>query len=121
MTKSRGIRKKSESRIVRTNPIEQHYTDCTKCGHVHNVELLMKYYKKQNAHSMHYLCDKCNHRMRLATTTRGYLVFHKQTVNSRGKKQWDDIFKVAKVEIPQDIKDWLVRSYQPPRIRTINK
>lgn len=120
MTKSRGIRKKVEHRIVRTNPIEQHYTDCTKCGHVHNVELLMKYYKKQNAHSMHYLCDKCNHRMRLSITTRGYLVFHKQTVNSRGKKQWDDIFRVAKVQIPEDVKDWLIRSYQPPRIRTIN-
>lgn len=120
MTKSRGIRKKSESRIVRTNPIEQHYTDCLKCGHVHNVESLMKYYKSRNQGSIHCLCDKCNNRMRLAITTRGYLVFHKQTVNSRGKKQWDDIFKVAKVEIPQDVKDWLVRSYQPPRIRTIN-
>jgi transcription elongation factor Elf1 len=121
MTKSRGIRKKMEHRIVRTNPIEQHHTDCLRCGHVHNVETLMRYYKRQNKNSMHYLCDKCNHRMRLAITKLDYLVFHKQAVNNYAKKQWDDIFKVAKVEIPQDVKDWLIRSYQPPRIRTINE
>lgn len=114
-------RKKVEHRLVRTNPIEQHYTDCLDCGHVHNVESLMKYYKRQGAHSMHYLCDKCNCRMRLTTTKLGYLVFNKQSVNSYGKKQWDDIFQVAEIEIPQEVKTWLVRTYQPPRKRASNE
>lgn len=114
-------RKKVEHRLVRTNPIEQHYTDCLDCGHVHNVESLMKYYKRQGAHSMHYLCDECNCRMRLTTTKLGYLVFNKQSVNSYGKKQWDDIFQVAEVQIPQEVKTWLVRTYQPPRKRASNE
>jgi transcription elongation factor Elf1 len=114
-------RKKVEHRIVRTNPIEQHYTDCLSCGHVHNVELLMKYYKRQGAHSMHYLCDKCNHRMRLTITKFDYLVFHKQAVNGYEKRQWDDIFQVAEIEIPQEVKTWLIRSYQPPRKRSVNE
>lgn len=119
MAKSRGIRKPMEHRIVRTNPIEQHHTDCLKCGHVHNVESLMKYYKRQGAHSMHYLCDVCNHKMRLTITKLDYLVFHKQALNGYEKKQWSDIFQVAKIEIPQDVKDWFSKNYKPPR--TINK
>jgi transcription elongation factor Elf1 len=119
MAKSKGIRKPMEHRIVRTNPIEQHYTDCLKCGHVHNVESLMKYYKRQGAHSMHYLCDVCNHKMRLTITKLDYLVFHKQALNGYEKKQWSDIFQVAKIEIPQDVKDWFSKNYKPPR--TINK
>lgn len=114
-------RKRVEHRLVRTNPIEQHYTDCLDCGHVHNVESLMKYYKRQGAHSMHYLCDECNCRMRLTTTKLGYLVFNKQSVNSYEKKQWEDIFQVAEIEIPQDVKTWLVRTYQPPRKRASNE
>ena len=110
-----------KNRRVRTNPIEDHYTDCLKCDYVHNVEALMKYYKRQGAHSMHYLCDACNHRMRLTITKLGYLVFHKQSVDNYKKKQWDDVFDTATIEISQDVKTWLMRSYQPPRKREVKQ
>lgn len=119
MTRSRNIRKKATSRIVRTNPIEQHHTDCLECNHVHNPEILGRYYEKQGKHSLHYLCDKCNHRMRLAKTKLGYLVFNQQSLNGYTKKQWEDVFNAAKVQIPHDVKDWLKRTYEPPRKRSI--
>ena len=117
MTRSRNIRKKAESRIVRTNPIEQHYTDCLKCGHIHNIQILDRYYEKQGKKSMHFLCDKCNYRMRLSKTTFGFLVFNKQSCNGYTKKQWEDVFQAAKVQIPDDVKTWLTRTYEPPRRR----
>jgi len=119
MTKSTGVRQKMYHRIIRTNPIEQHYTDCLKCGNVHNVETLMKYYKRQNKHSLHYLCDACNHRMRLTITKLNYLVFHKQAFDGYKQRQWEDIFHAAKIEISQDVKDFLIRTYQPPRKRSV--
>jgi hypothetical protein len=59
--------------------------------------------------------------MRLTITKFDYLVFHKQSVNSYGKKQWEDIFEVAQIEIPQEVKNWLIRSYQPPRKREVDE
>lgn len=117
MTKSRNIRKKAHQRILRTNPIEQHYTDCLDCGHVHSIQALDKFYERQGKKSIHYLCDKCNHRMRLTKTTLGFLVFNQQSLNGYVKKQWEDVFEAAKVQIPQDVKDWLKRTYEPPRKR----
>lgn len=113
-------RKKVVNRTIRTNPIDKHYTDCLECGHIHDVEALMRYYKRQGGHSIHYLCDICHHRMRLTITKFNFLVFHKQAVNGYEKKQWEDVFKTARIEIPEDVKDWLTRSYQPPRARASN-
>ena len=106
---------------MRTNPIEKHHTDCIKCGHVHDFKELMKYYKKQGKHSIHYMCDKCNHRMRLTTTRFGFLVFNNQSDNGYKKKQWEDVFQEAEITIPQNIKTWLMRTYQPPRKRDTTK
>lgn len=113
----RKVRQKP--RIVRENPIEKHHTDCMECGHVHEVDSLMRYYKRHGANSIHYMCDKCNHRMRLTITKFGFLVFNQQSDNGYQKKQWEDVFQAAEITIPQDVKTWLVKTYQPPRKRQI--
>lgn len=109
-----GTKIKRERKIGQT--ITENILTCLKCGHDHEEGSIIKLYNKRNVGILSCLCDKCYYPMRLRRTRLGFYVFSNQSHNQRYNKiDWGDIFRDCKVEISEELKDWFIKNYTPPR------
>lgn len=109
-----------EKKIKRPRKIGQVITEniltCIRCNHQHDENEMISHHNKRKVRVLSCVCDKCHYPMRLSKTSRGFYVFSNQEQKPRYNSiDWREVFKEASVHIPEDVKNWLIENYTPPR------
>lgn len=111
MTETIIKRKRKVCEVVTKNELR-----CLRCGHDHEDSGIITYYNKRNIRILSCLCDECYYPMRMSKTTRGYYVFGNQQQNRQYIKiDWHDVFRDCKIHVSDNLKNWLIKHYTPPR------
>jgi RNase P subunit RPR2 len=62
-----------QTKVLRRTPIKKHLTNCTKCGHKHDVKPIIEQFEAHGKSSMSFYCHSCDTYHRVKQTKAGLI------------------------------------------------
>lgn len=74
-----------QTKALRRTPIKKHLTNCTKCGHKHDVEPIIEQFKAHGKSSMSLYCHSCEVYHRVKQTKTGLISLNGRKSREKNK------------------------------------